>query len=162
MNSLFLIVICKIVLDIFRNRLRIFVLLPILTDKYKKIPMTESVPHWYLKSKFIFGQIRVKQLNLPIFPIENEFNFIGFFSLVGFWISACSNLGNTKVTKDKTRKMKTNLSFPRVNSKSTKIFESDYYVVLFQGHTKALFNVYRDYSLDLVFAPWPCRNIWME
>ena len=84
LNSLFLIVICKIVLDIFRSHLRIFVLLPILTDEYKKIPMTESVPHWYLKSKFIFGQVRVKRLNLPIFPIENEFNFIGFFSLVGF------------------------------------------------------------------------------
>lgn len=91
LNSLFLIVICKIVLDIFRSRLRIFVLLPILTDEYKKIPMTESVPHWYLKSKFIFGQVRVKRLNLPIFPIENEFNFIGFFSLVGFWIILCSN-----------------------------------------------------------------------
>ena len=53
--SLFLIVICKIVLDIFRSHLRIFVLLPILTDKYKKIPMTESVPHLYLKSKVILG-----------------------------------------------------------------------------------------------------------
>ena len=46
---LFLIAICKIVLDIFRSHLRIFVLLPILTDKYKKIPMTEFVPHLYLK-----------------------------------------------------------------------------------------------------------------
>ena len=49
--SLFAIAICKIVLDIFRNHLRIFVLLPILTDKYMKIPMTESVPHLYLKFK---------------------------------------------------------------------------------------------------------------
>ena len=27
---------------------------------------------------------------------------------------------------------------------------------------KALLDVYRDHSLDLVFAPWPCRNIWMK
>ena len=39
--------------------------------------------------------------------------------------------------------MKTSLSFLRVNSKSTKISESDYYVVLYQGHTYELLNVYQ-------------------
>ena len=39
--------------------------------------------------------------------------------------------------------MKTSLSFLRVNSKSTKISESDYYGVLYQGHTYELLNVYQ-------------------
>ena len=42
-----------------------------------------------------------------------------------------------------TDSMKTSLSFLRVNSKSIKISESDYYGVLYRVHTYELLNVYQ-------------------